>query len=108
MFNLPLAATPSNPPKQTVKVLQSAAAHHGFLVLIGFDAPDKERLTDAQSPHEQLQRSFELTAQSGRALPGLCPLKDTHMHNTHICQNNADSLGCNIPFFLYVFSNSHS
>lgn len=57
---------------------QRADTHHGLLVFIGFDAADKERLTDAECPHQQLQRSFKLTAQSGRALPGLCPLTEKH------------------------------
>ena len=63
---------------------QTADTHHGLLVLIGFDAANEERLTDAQSSHQQLQRSLKLAAQSRRALPGLCPLKTPHTHtHTH-------------------------
>lgn len=66
--------------------------HHRLLVFIGFDAADEERLTDAQSSHQQLQRSFKLAAQGGRTLPGFCSLNThTHTHSNNPVRNNEDS-----------------
>lgn len=53
--------------------------HHGLLILIGFDAADKEGLTHTQCAHQQLQRTFKLTAQSWGTLSRLRPL-NTRKH----------------------------
>lgn len=56
-----------------------AQTHHWNFEFVGFDAPHKEGLTRAQSPHEHLQGAFKLTAQSRRTLPSLHTLtKYTH------------------------------
>ena len=61
----------------------------GLLELVGFDAPDEERLAQAQRPHEGLQGLAELDAESGRLLASLSRLKwqeqnEAIKHSTNI------------------------
>lgn len=50
-------------------------SHHWFFKLIGFYAANEERLTHTERPHQHLQGTLELTAKSGRTLPGLNALR---------------------------------
>lgn len=56
-------------------ILKDKCTHHGLFEFIGFDTAHKKGLTDAQRPHEQLQRSFKLTAESRGTFSGLHSLK---------------------------------
>lgn len=62
--------------KLTGSPREKSRTYHGLLVLIGFDAADKEGLAHAESPHQQLQGALELAAERRRALPRLCSLQN--------------------------------
>lgn len=57
-------------------------SYHRFFELVGFYTANEERLTHAERPHQHLEGAFELTAQSGRALPRLSTL-ETHKVETY-------------------------
>lgn len=74
-------------------------AHHGFFELVGFYTANEERLTHTERPHQQLQGSFELTAQSRRALSRLNTLQ------THTSQIVSDSFFLQVKFDNYQIHN---
>lgn len=69
--------------KFCIKHTYTTFTHHGLFELIWFYTANEERLTHTQSPHQHLQGTFELTAESGRALPRLYTLRTNKHKHTH-------------------------
>lgn len=63
---------------ETVQEDNDCCSYHWFFQLVWFYAAHKKRLTRAERSHQHLQRTLELTAQSGRTLPRLNSLKHTY------------------------------
>lgn len=69
--------------KYTQTHTHTKCTHHRFFQLVGFYTANKEWLTHTERPHQHLEGTFELAAQSGRALPRLNTLQ-THNHTVQI------------------------